>query len=112
MTQASSSALGSSGSGPYTAGLVFDQSVPACDPLKLMALAHDTGEIAAQRFLDEYLGLLRERQDHILAGLTYGEAERTMDAILSLKVTSSMVGAVRLRRGPVKQLLPAPAGPD
>jgi hypothetical protein len=73
-----------------------NQSVPDYDPLKLMVLAHEAGETAAQRFLDDYLGLLPRRQDRILAELSKGEMEEAMDAVVSLKVTSSMVGAIRL----------------
>jgi histidine phosphotransfer protein HptB len=78
-------------------GLVFDQSVPVYDPLKLMVLAHEAGETAAQRFLDDYLGLLPTRKDRIVAELSEGEVEEAMDAVVSLKVTSSMVGAIRLK---------------
>jgi HPt (histidine-containing phosphotransfer) domain-containing protein len=78
------------------AGLVFDPAGPAYDPLQLMVLADQAGETAAQRFLDEYLGLLPERQERILRGLAVGDLVAAMDAVLSLKVTSSMVGAVRL----------------
>lgn len=75
---------------------VSDPPVPDYDPLKLMVLAHEAGETAAQRFLDDYLRVLPARQGRILAELSKGEVEEAMDAVVSLKVTSSMVGAIRL----------------
>ncbi|MFE5837444.1 Hpt domain-containing protein [Arthrobacter sp. NPDC056493] len=94
MTQAASPTLGSSGAG--MAGLVFDPSVPAYDAVVLMELAHEAGETAAKRFLDEYWELLPRRQDRILSHLANGDMEAAEDAIISLKITSAMVGAVRL----------------
>lgn len=77
-------------------GLVFDRSVPVYDPVQLMELAHQAGEITTQRFLHDYLGLLPRRQERILEELANGDVEEAMDAILSLRVTSAMVGALRL----------------
>ena len=82
--------------GPTESGIVSEESVPVYDPLKLMELADEAGEIVAQRFINEYLALLPHRQDRILAKLALGDDETAMDAVLSLKTTSAMVGAVRL----------------
>jgi len=82
--------------GPTESGIVSEESVPVYDPLKLMELADEAGEIVAQRFINEYLALLPHRQDRILAKLAVGDDETAMDAVLSLKTTSAMVGAVRL----------------
>lgn len=61
-----------------------------------MMLADETGDMTAQRFLDEYLGLLPRRQDRIIRELADGDVGKAMDAILSLRTTSAMAGAVRL----------------
>lgn len=82
--------------GPIEPGIVPEESLPVYDPLKLMELADEAGDTVAQRFINEYLALLPHRQDRILAKLAVGDDETAMDAVLSLKTTSAMVGAVRL----------------
>ncbi|NSX37182.1 Hpt domain-containing protein [Pseudarthrobacter oxydans] len=48
---------------------------------------------AALRFLSDYLVMLQGRLGRILVGLTGEDAETSMDAILSLKISSAMNGA-------------------
>lgn len=90
-------ALGSSLSAQRTEGPVHDTSdAPDFDPAALMSLAHEAGEPAAQRFLDDYLGLLPRRHARILRTLSSVELEDAMDAVLSLKGSSTIVGAAGL----------------
>ncbi|MFE4542300.1 hypothetical protein [Arthrobacter sp. NPDC056727] len=77
-------------------GLAFDRSVPVYDALQLMELADEAGEAAAKRFLNEYSQLLPHRQARILQELANGDAEAATDAIISLRITSTMAGAARL----------------
>ncbi|MFC9352852.1 Hpt domain-containing protein [Arthrobacter sp. NPDC057013] len=76
--------------------IMIDTSLPAYDPLALMSLAHEAGEAVARRFLDHYLELLPHRHARTLQTLTCGDAEEAMDAVLSLKVASAIVGAAQL----------------
>lgn len=48
----------------------------------------------ALEFLETYLGMLPGRLARILAGLHARDQETSADAILSLKITSSMAGAL------------------
>ncbi|MCU1548563.1 MAG: hypothetical protein JWO29_1514 [Arthrobacter sp.] len=50
--------------------------------------------VYALRFLADFLDLLPRRIDRILRGLREWDAKQTTDALVSLRVTSSMVGAV------------------
>lgn len=45
-------------------------------------------------FLADFLDMLPGRVDRILRGLDERDTDRTIDAVLSLKITSSMVGAL------------------
>ncbi len=83
------------GSARHLPGTVFGDSAPVYDPLALMSLADEVGEEVAQRFLEEYVGLLIQRRTRIVQALKAGSTKAAMDAI-SLKVTSSIVGAVWL----------------
>ena len=47
----------------------------------------------ASRFLNDYLDLLPRRKRRIINALRDDDPEAAMDAILSLKITSAMVGA-------------------
>jgi hypothetical protein len=75
---------------------VLDASAPAYDPLALLSLAETAGENAAQRFLDDYLNLLPHRRFRIVGAQTAGDTKDAMDAILSLRVTSMIVGTAWL----------------
>lgn len=50
----------------------------------------------AMRFIADYWHMLPERVSRILAVLRDGDAAAAMDAVLSLKVTSSMTGALQV----------------
>jgi hypothetical protein len=84
------------GSAQHSMSAVIGDSAPVYDPLALMSLADEVSEEAAQRFLEEYVGLLTQRRTRIVQALNAGSAKAAMDAIVSLKVTSSIVGAAWL----------------
>ncbi|MDR6438970.1 HPt (histidine-containing phosphotransfer) domain-containing protein [Paenarthrobacter nicotinovorans] len=62
---------------------------------KLQALAEELGDSApAVSFLSTYLSMLPGRILRISNGLCLHDADASMDAVLSLKISSAMVGAV------------------
>jgi HPt (histidine-containing phosphotransfer) domain-containing protein len=75
---------------------VTDKSLPLLDSGPLVVLADQAGEKAARRFLSDYLEMLPARTTRIADVLAKRDFTGGMDAILSLKITSSMTGAVRL----------------
>ena len=72
------------------------QDRPVLDDGALQSLTDEAGVDAAQRFLEEYLVLLPVRAAKIFKGLTRGDTETTLEAIISLRVSSGMAGAQRL----------------
>ena len=74
----------------------MDESLPVLDPEPLLVLADDAGDTAAQRFFSEYLDLLPTRVSRVIGGLTSSDVEASREAVVSLKVTSAMAGAVRM----------------
>lgn len=64
------------------------------DPQPIRSLANDVGPAIAGAFLGGYLTMLPGRLQRILAGLQDEDADKTLDAILSLKITSAMNGAL------------------
>lgn len=64
------------------------------DPLAMRRLAEDTGPDVALRFLGDYLGMLPGRLDRILQALTEKDAKASLDALISLRTTSCMSGAL------------------
>lgn len=75
---------------------VLDESLPALDPAQLAVLADEAGDTAAQRFLAEYLDMLPSRVSKVIVGLTGSDVLNAREAVVSLKVTSAMAGAVRM----------------
>jgi hypothetical protein len=64
------------------------------DPQAIHTLARNLGNNAlALRFLSDYLALLPRRKIRIIDAIRDDDPETAMDAILSLKIASSMVGA-------------------
>ena len=64
------------------------------DPQVIHTLARNLGNNAlALRFLSDYLALLPRRKIRIIDAIRDDDPETAMDAILSLKIASSMVGA-------------------
>lgn len=73
-----------------------DEVMPVLDSSRLRLLAQEVGNKAAYDFLATYLRLLPTRMARIVDQIASGDIEASMDAVLSLKVTSSMIGAIRL----------------
>lgn len=69
---------------------------PLIDPRAIIDLAGQLDSpAAALRFLGDYLGMLEGRLGRILIGLNEEDADVAMDAVLSLKISSAMNGAVQ-----------------
>ncbi|WP_024818644.1 hypothetical protein [Arthrobacter sp. 31Y] len=69
--------------------------MPALEPCRLQTLADELGDSApALGFLANYLSMLPGRMLSISSGLCGHNADASMDAILSLKISSAMVGAL------------------
>lgn len=68
------------------------------DPNPLLHLIEDAGAEVAEGFFQTYLQMLPLRTAKLSRVLFAGDQEATLDAVLSLKSTSGMVGAVRLAR--------------
>jgi signal peptidase I len=73
--------------------------LPAFDrrPLKRLAREMKSKE-AAEKFAAAYARLLPQRVDKISHALSSGDSDLAMDAVLSLKTSSSMVGALRMEQ--------------
>jgi hypothetical protein len=70
------------------------------DPQVIYALAIEVGaEDLAFGFLTDYFDLLPRRRDRIINALRDTDPEAAMDAILSLKIASAMVGALDAEDG-------------
>lgn len=72
------------------------QDLPVLDDGALQDLRDEAGEDAAQKFMEEYLVMLPVRAAKIFKGLTRGDSETTLEALISLRVSSGMAGAQRL----------------
>ncbi|MFK4296034.1 signal peptidase I [Arthrobacter sp. GAS37] len=75
------------------------RALPAFDrrPLKRLAREMKSKE-AAEKFAAAYARLLPHRVDKISHALSTGNSDLAMDAVLSLKTSSSMVGALRMEQ--------------
>ncbi|GLB67901.1 hypothetical protein [Arthrobacter mangrovi] len=74
-----------------------DTDIPDLDSDRPLSLADDSlEELAMRTFLRSYLELLPARVCRVLDTLRRGNAEDSMDAVLSLKVSSHMAGALRI----------------
>ncbi|MBT2552767.1 hypothetical protein [Arthrobacter sp. ISL-5] len=71
-------------------------SLPVLDRAPIRFLADEAGPGAAQKFLEDYLGLLPARAAAIIDGLNSEDREKTLDALVSLGVSSAMAGASRV----------------
>jgi len=74
-------------------------ALPAFDrrPLKRLAREMKSKE-AAEKFAAAYAKMLPQRVDKISHALSTGDSDLAMDAVLSLKTSSSMVGALRMEQ--------------
>lgn len=73
-----------------------DEALPVLDPAPLKSLVDVAGDGAAQRFLAEYLDLLPSRVSMVIGGLSSRDMKASMEAVVTLKVSSAMAGAVRM----------------
>ena len=69
---------------------------PLLDHVVLRELAEDIGPRAATSFAREFAGMWPRRRAALAAAVSRDDAEGAMDAILSMRVSSAMVGARRL----------------
>lgn len=90
---------GTSAEGTPTIDLHLGEEVRYVDPSVLQNLAEQlrSREVAA-RFALDYARLWARRQRSVEAALESQDRKAALDAVLSLKVSSAMVGAVRLAR--------------
>lgn len=76
-----------------------ESPLPALDrgPLKRLAREMKSKE-AADKFAASYAKMLPQRVDKISHALSAGDDDLAMDAVLSLKTSSSMIGALRMEQ--------------
>ncbi|GAB2736697.1 signal peptidase I [Arthrobacter bambusae] len=81
------------------AGTAAGRPLPAFDRRPLRRLAREMkSKEAARKFAAAYARLLPARVERISHALRTGNTELAMDAVLSLKTSSSMVGALRMEQ--------------
>ncbi|MFK0009727.1 Hpt domain-containing protein [Paenarthrobacter sp. NPDC090520] len=72
-----------------------DGVVPVLDQVTLTVLAEELNDtVAFIRFLERYFRMLPGRTERILHALEQRDTAQTMDAVLSLRISSAMVGAL------------------
>ncbi|MDQ0925667.1 HPt (histidine-containing phosphotransfer) domain-containing protein [Pseudarthrobacter sp. W1I19] len=72
-------------------------NVPLVDPVVLQDLEHQLGQPdLATNFAKDYVGLWEQRERRLMASLAHEDRAAALDAAISLKVSSTMVGARRL----------------
>ncbi|MDQ0865586.1 Hpt domain-containing protein [Arthrobacter globiformis] len=72
--------------------------IPVLDAGPLQVLSAEVGPAFAEAFIDDYLQMLPERASKILRALAGGDPRMAADAVVSLRATSAMAGALRLER--------------
>lgn len=72
--------------------------IPILDAGPLQTLAAEVGAAFAEAFIDDYLLMLPDRASRILRALAGGDPRMAADAVVSLRATSAMAGALRLER--------------
>ncbi|MEZ2391141.1 Hpt domain-containing protein [bacterium RCC_150] len=73
--------------------------LPALDQRALQRLARDMhSHEAAEQFAAAYTRMLAARVERIDQALSSGDDHQAMDAVLSLKTSSAMVGALRMEQ--------------
>lgn len=76
--------------------LIAEKPLPVFDTDRLRVLAEQTSQQVAQAFLEDYVQLLPTRVARIVSTLDGEDLKLALDAVVSLKVTSAMTGALRL----------------
>jgi HPt (histidine-containing phosphotransfer) domain-containing protein len=74
------------------------EDIPVLDTGPLRVLAAEVGPAFAEAFIDDYLQMLPERASKILRALAGRDPRMAADAVVSLRATSAMAGALRLER--------------
>ncbi|MFF2296873.1 signal peptidase I [Arthrobacter sp. NPDC058127] len=99
-TAAEDNAAGTAGGvGDAVTGAAAGRPLPAFDRRPLRRLAREMkSKEAARKFAAAYARLLPARVERISHALSTGNTELAMDAVLSLKTSSSMVGALRMEQ--------------
>jgi hypothetical protein len=82
--------------GHSQAGQQDGSPLPVLDCAPFRVLAEEAGAPAAEKFLEDYLDLLPARSAAIIDGLNSEDREKTLDALVSLGVSSAMAGASRV----------------
>ncbi|MBT2548030.1 Hpt domain-containing protein [Arthrobacter sp. ISL-65] len=72
------------------------QDLSALDDGALQDLKDDAGEAVARAFIEEYLLMLPARAAKIVRALTREDTVESLDAVVSLRTSSAMAGALRL----------------
>jgi hypothetical protein len=70
------------------------EDIPVLDAGPLQTLATEVGPAFAEAFIDDYLQMLPDRASKILRALASGDPRMAADAVVSLKATSAMAGAL------------------
>ena len=78
--------------------MTVPDDIPVLDAGPLQVLAAEVGPAFAEAFIDDYLQMLPERASKILRALAGGDPRMAADAVVSLRATSAMAGALRLER--------------
>lgn len=73
------------------------RTVPLVDPVVLQDLEDELGQPElVTNFAKDYVGLWETRERRLIASLANQDRAAALDAVISLKVSSTMVGALRL----------------
>lgn len=73
--------------------------LPVVEWSSMASLSEETqNDDAVQRFMSTFLALLPGRVSRILHALRAQDSAVAMDAVLSLKITSAMIGALRMEQ--------------
>lgn len=70
--------------------------LPVLDRGALRVLAEQAGVPVAEKFLEDYLGLLPLRSAAVVEGLASEDLEKALNALISLKVSSAIAGASQI----------------
>lgn len=92
---------GAAGSATPAKGAAADGSEeePLVDPAALQDLGAGLDDAAVARdFARDYVKMWDSRYQSLAAALERGDEEASLDAVLSLKISSAMVGGIRLSR--------------
>lgn len=78
-------------------GTAVEDDVPLVDPAVLMDLRNNLDSpVIALKFAGDYTGMWELRRSRLAAALNRGDLAAAMDAVISLRVSSTMVGGRRL----------------